>query len=86
MSARCRVARNGSGAPNRNDDLTLVASVVGIAGVTGRVGAESAPLPTALIAVTVNVYAVLVFKPVIVADIDEPLTDVTAPPGEAVTR
>jgi hypothetical protein len=49
--------------------LTAVgaAGAVGAVGVTELEGAEGSPLPTALVAVTVNVYAVPGVSPEIVA-------------------
>ena len=39
-----------------------------LAGVTGADGADAGPVPTALVAVTMNVYAVPFVRPVTVAD------------------
>jgi hypothetical protein len=48
------------------------------AGVTGAEAADAGPAPTALVAVTVNVYAVPLVSPLTVAEVDEPLAVVVA--------
>ena len=55
-----------------------------VAGVTELDAAEAALLPMALVAKTVNVYAVPLVRPVTVAVKVEPPTVVVAPPGDAV--
>ncbi len=57
-----------------------------VAGVTGFEGAEGVPVPTAVVALTVNVYEVPLVRPVTVATVVVPL-GVTAknPPGLEVT-
>lgn len=54
-----------------------------VAGVAGPDGAEAAPVPAALVALTVNVYGEPLVRPVtvqlVVAD------EQTAPPGDVVT-
>ena len=57
---------------------------VGGAGVTGADGVEGGPVPTALVAVTVNVYAVPLVNPPTTTDV-APVVVATAPPGDAVT-
>ena len=56
---------------------------VGADGVTALDGADGAPVPTAFVAVTVNVYAVPFVSPVTVIGLDAPVP--VAPPGLAVT-
>jgi len=54
-------------------------------GVTGFDGADAGPVPTLLVAVTVNVYAVLLVRPGTV-HVNGPLDhEHVAPPGDAVT-
>jgi hypothetical protein len=53
-------------------------------GVTAFDAADAGPTPTALVAVTVNVYAVPLVKPGTITFV-APLVDAVAPPGEAVT-
>lgn len=53
-----------------------------VAGVTGLVEVEAAPVPAALVAVTVNVYGVPFVRPVTVIGDDVP---VPTPPGLPVT-
>ena len=53
-----------------------------MAGVTGLVEVEAAPVPAALVAVTVNVYGVPFVRPVTVIGDDVP---VPTPPGLPVT-
>jgi hypothetical protein len=63
--------------------------VAGAAGVTAAEAADSGPVPTALIAATVNVYAVPLVNPVTVnvVAVDPVVTGVCAvPPTYAVTR
>ena len=55
------------------------------AGVTEEEALEVGPVPTALVAVTVKVYAVPLVKPVTVIGDDVPVTAAVPPPGEAVT-
>src|SRR5829696_8454893 len=57
----------------------------GAAGVTSFDGPDGAPVPTALVATTVNVYAEPLVSPLTVADRVVPLMLTTAPPGAAVT-
>ena len=53
-------------------------------GVTAADADDTAPVPTALVAVTVNVYAVPLPNPVTVADV-APVVDAVKPPGDEVT-
>ena len=73
------------------DPAAATAPMVGapgtVTGVTGAEGADTAEVPPAFVAVTVNVYAVPFDRPVTSQDPDSPVT-VHAPPvtaGEAVT-
>jgi hypothetical protein len=52
-------------------------------GVTALEGAEGAPVPSVLVARTLNVYVVPFVSPVIVSGLAAPL--IWAPSGEAVT-
>jgi hypothetical protein len=52
--------------------------------VTAAEAADAADVPTALVAVTVNVYAVPLVRPVTVADV-APVVVIVRPPGAAVT-
>ncbi len=52
-------------------------------GVTGVDAADDGPVPMALVAVTVNVYAVPLVSPVTSTDV--PLAGVVTPPGDLVT-
>jgi hypothetical protein len=62
--------------------VTAVGAPGTVAGVTAADATDSAPLPTALVACTVNVYAVPFVKPVTVHGL---LEHDTEPPGEPVT-
>jgi hypothetical protein len=53
-------------------------------GVTAADADEAAPVPIAFVAVTVNVYAVPLLKPVTVADVAH-VVDAVKPPGDDVT-
>jgi hypothetical protein len=53
-------------------------------GVTSALGADAAEIPTALVAVTLNVYAVPLARPVTVAVV-APVVVALFPPGLAVT-
>jgi hypothetical protein len=55
-----------------------------VRGVTAALAADAAEVPAALVAVTVNVYAVPLVRPVTVADV-APVVVAVAPPGAAVT-
>src|SRR4051794_25929391 len=55
-----------------------------LSGVTAALGAEAAPVPAALVAVTVKVYAVPSIRPVTVAVV-APLVVAVAPPRLALT-
>jgi len=65
--------------------VTLVGGPATAAGVTALDGVEAGPGPTALAAVTVNVYDVPLVRPATVAVVCEPATVTVAPPGLAVT-
>ena len=54
------------------------------AGVTAALGDEGGEVPAALVAVTVNVYAVPLTRPVTVAVV-APVVEAVRPPGAAVT-
>ena len=54
-----------------------------LAGVTLFEAAEASPVPTSLVAVTVNVYAVPLSRPVTVTGPSLPVA--VCPPGDAVT-
>jgi hypothetical protein len=54
------------------------------AGITVPDGVDADPVPTAFVAVTVNVYPVPFVKPVTVADV-APVVDAVKPPGDEVT-
>ena len=54
--------------PGRADAPVGAAGAVAPAGVTAFDGADAGPVPTALVAVTVNVYVVPFVRPVTVAD------------------
>jgi hypothetical protein len=62
---------------------TVVGAPGGPAGVTALDGADGGPVPTALVAVTVNEYATPSVNPVTVIGLEPP--DACAPPGDAVT-
>src|SRR5450631_72845 len=53
-------------------------------GVTAALAEDAEEVPAALVAVTVNVYAVRLARPVTVAVVD-PAVEVVCPPGAAVT-
>lgn len=53
-------------------------------GVTGLEGTEEGPVPTQLVAVTVNVYVTPLVRPVTVAVVAVPLTVAVLPPGDDV--
>jgi hypothetical protein len=55
-----------------------------VAGVTGDEAADASPVPTVLVAVTMNVYAVPSARPVTSAEVAPPVVAVK-PPGEDVT-
>jgi len=55
-----------------------------VLGVTGVLAADAVEVPAALVAVTVNVYAVPLVRPVTVPVV-APAVDTVAPPGDAVT-
>ena len=59
-------------------------AVAAAAGVTGSEGAEGRPVPMALVAVTVNVWATSLVRPVTVHDTSSAVAQV-ASPGDAVT-
>jgi hypothetical protein len=61
----------------------MVKLITVAAGVTDALAADAAPVPTAFVAVTVNVYAVPLLKPVTVSGLDAP--DAVKPPGLDVT-
>ena len=81
-----------AGAVNVTEALALPAVAVPIVGAPGTVApvvgvtlfeaAEAGPVPMALIATTVNVYAVPLVRPVTV--IGEPVLVAVSPPGEEV--
>ena len=56
-----------------------------VEGVAGGDGAEAGPVPSALVAVTVNVYAVPLVSPVTVHEVAPPVVQLL-PPGLAVAR
>ena len=56
-----------------------------VLGVTAALAPDDAEIPAELAAVTVNVYAVPLLKPVTVAEVATPDTPADAPPGDAVT-
>ena len=65
---------------------TLVGACGAVAvGVTALLAAEDGDVPAALVAVTVNVYALPPVRPMTVAVVCAPLTRTLAPPGLAVT-
>ena len=66
-----------------NSMLTTVLAGGGATGVMAALAAESAPVPTALVAATLNVYAVPFVSPVITQGLAE--HDWVAPPGAVVT-
>ena len=57
----------------------------GKVGVTAEDAADADDVPSALVAVEVNVYAVPLISPVTVHEPDDPVTVHVSPPGEAVT-
>ena len=59
-------------------------AVAALTGTTALEAAEAGPVPTAFVAVTVNVYEVPFVSPVTVAESVEPPTLAVAPPGLAV--
>jgi hypothetical protein len=63
--------------------LRIVGEPGRVTGVTLGDDAEAAPVPTLLVAVTENVYAVPLVSPLTVIGLDEPLPVI--PPGLAVT-
>ena len=54
-------------------------------GITAVVAADAGPVPPALLAVTVKVYAVPLTRPVIVTVVVGAATETVDPPGDAVT-
>jgi hypothetical protein len=56
-----------------------------LAGTTALEGVDAGPVPTALVAVTVNVYEVPLVSPVTVAVVLLPPAVAVSPPGEEVT-
>ena len=67
--------------------VTLVGApgaVAGATGVTAFDAADGTDVPTAFVAVTVNVYDVPFVRPGTVTDV-APAVDADAPPGDAVT-
>ena len=64
--------------------LTAVGAPGTPAGVTGEEAAETGPVPMALVAVTVNVYGVLLVRPMTTADV-VPAVVAVRPPGDDVT-
>src|SRR5882724_7620393 len=65
--------------------VTFVGGSGTAAGVTGLDAAETGPVPIALVAVTVNVYAVPLLRPLSATLSVLPPTVVVTPPGDAVT-
>src|SRR5215831_16053642 len=65
--------------------VTAVGAPGTVAGVTALDAAEAGPVPAALVAVTVNVYAVPLVRPVTVAVVVLPLVLAVSPPGADVT-
>lgn len=65
--------------------VTPLGALGAVAGVTAAEGVDDGPVPTAFVAVTVNVYDVPFDSPVTVAERAEPMTDAVAVPGEALT-
>lgn len=64
--------------------VTAVGAPGTVAGVTADDADDAVPVPAALVAVTVNVYAVPFVKPVTVAVV-APVVVAVNPPGEDVT-
>lgn len=64
--------------------LTPVGAPGTVVGVTAEDADEADPVPTALVAVTVNVYAVPFVRPVTVAVV-APVVVAVKPPGDDVT-
>src|SRR4051794_5089833 len=78
------------GAANVTSACVLPAAAIGSVGAPGRVagvtlfeGADASPVPTALVAVTVNVYAVPLVSPLTM--MGEAVPPALLPPGEDVT-
>jgi hypothetical protein len=69
--------------PSPRTPLTLVGAPGTVAGVTAEDAALAGPVPTALVAVAVNVYAVPLLSPVTTSGLLDPVA--AAPPGDAVT-
>src|SRR5262245_1269934 len=65
--------------------LTPVGAPGGRAGTPGLDPADAVPVPTAFVAVTVNVYVVPFVRPVTVALVAVPAAVAVRPPGDAVT-
>jgi hypothetical protein len=65
--------------------VTPVGAPGTVMGVTEFDVAEAGPVPTALVAVAVNVYAVPLVSPVTVVVVVLPLTLAVRPPGDDVT-
>ena len=65
--------------------VTLVGARGGPSGVTLFEAAEAGPLPAALVAVTVKVYELPLLRPVTMALVVLPPTELVIPPGDAVT-
>ena len=65
--------------------VTAVGAPGTVRGVTAALAPDDAEAPAELAAVTVNVYAVPLLKPVTVAEVATPDTVAVAPPGDAIT-
>jgi len=65
--------------------VAICGALGGPTGVTALDAAEAAEVPIAFVAVTVNVYDVLLVSPVTVADVVDPDTVAVRPPGDDVT-
>jgi hypothetical protein len=65
-------------------EVTATGAPGTVRGVTAAEAAEAGDVPTALVAVTVSVYAVPLLRPVTVADV-APVVVAVRPPGAAVT-
>jgi hypothetical protein len=63
---------------------TAVGTPGTVRGVTAGLAADATEVPAALVAVTENVYAVPLVRPVTVAEV-APVVAAVRPPGEAVT-
>ena len=65
--------------------VTAVGGSGTVLGVVAALASDSDEVPIALVAVTVNVYAVPLTRPVIVAILTTPFVLAVTPPGDAVT-